>query len=57
MIMIYLFTTYFDDAFILFKYSVENTVPVKCLDTPSRVVFLYFYYFEHCALILKTTKL
>ena len=34
------------------------TVPVKSLDTPTHSrVFLYFYYFLHCTIIVKTSKL
>ena len=34
------------------------TVPVKSLDTPAHSrVFLYFYYFLHCIIIVKTLKL
>jgi hypothetical protein len=33
------------------------TVPVKSLDTPTHSrVFLYFYYFIHCRIIVKTSK-
>uniref|UniRef100_A0A8C7NZY0 EF-hand domain-containing protein n=1 Tax=Oncorhynchus mykiss TaxID=8022 RepID=A0A8C7NZY0_ONCMY len=34
------------------------TVPVKSLDTPTHSrVFLYFYYFLHCRIIVKTSKI
>jgi hypothetical protein len=34
------------------------TVPVTSLDTPTRArVFLYLYYFLHCSIIVKTSKL
>ena len=36
----------------------RHTVLVKSLDTPSHSrVFLYFYYFLHCILIVKTSQL
>uniref|UniRef100_A0A8C7T4S5 Exocyst complex component 2 n=1 Tax=Oncorhynchus mykiss TaxID=8022 RepID=A0A8C7T4S5_ONCMY len=36
----------------------ECTVPVKSLDTPTHSkVFLYLYYFLHCRIIVKTSKL
>ena len=39
------------------KESRRHTVPVKSLDTPTHSrVFLYFYYFLHCRIIVKTSK-
>jgi hypothetical protein len=44
------------DVYILYIYI--YTVPVKRLDTPTHSrVFLYFYYFLHCTIIVKTSKL
>jgi hypothetical protein len=38
--------------------SLGSTVPVKSLDTPALSrIFLYLYYFLHCRIILKTSKL
>ena len=35
----------------------ENTVPVESLDTPTHSrAFLYFHYFLHCRIIMKTSK-
>jgi hypothetical protein len=42
------------------KYMISSihTVPVKSLDTPTHSrVFLYFYYFLHCRITVKLSKL
>ena len=41
-----------------FYWSRTHTVPVKSLDTPTHsMIFLYFDYFLHCRIIVKTSKL
>jgi hypothetical protein len=40
------------------KYRLWSTVPIKSLDTPNYSrFFLYFYYFLHCRIIVKTSNL
>ena len=51
--------TYFPDVHFRFWMKDEiHTVPVKSLDMPTHSrVFLYFYYFLHCRIIVKTSQL
>ena len=42
----------------IYNIGERHAVPVKSLDTPTHSrVFLYFKYFLHCRIIVKTSKL